>query len=117
MTCIHVANVISPSNPCAVTLCKAGTTCEVIDGKAVCVGPGDSVLDLPADLLDGDNICARVDLVCPIPGSTCQAVNGKATCVPPPVTPENPCDTASCGPATVCVAFGRNAKCVPNIIG
>ena len=110
MTCIHVANVISPSNPCTVTLCKAGTTCEVIDGKAVCVG---------SDLLEGDDICARVDLdlFCPIPGSICRAVNGKPTCVPPPVTPENPCDTASCGPATVCVAFGGNAKCVPNIIG
>ena len=109
MMCIHVANVIGLSNPCAVTLCKAGTTCKVIDGKAVCIG---------SDLLEGDNICARVDLVCPIPGSTCRAVNGKATCVPPPGA-QSPCDTAPCGPATgtVCVVIGGKALCVPNTIG
>jgi hypothetical protein len=114
-----IANAIpiDLSNPCTIALCPSGTTCEVIDGKAACTGPGDTLPDLP-DLLEGDNICARVDLQCPIPGSACRVVNGKPTCVPPPGA-QDPCDTAPCGPATgtVCVAVGGKALCVPNTIG
>lgn len=77
---------------------------------------GASVPDIQ-DLLD-QNLCALVDLQCPIPGSTCRVVNGSPTCVPPPGA-QDPCDDAPCGPATgtICIAIGGNAVCVPNTIG
>lgn len=103
---------IGLSNPCALTLCQTGTTCKVTRGKAECV-------ELPdlQDLLD-QNLCAKVDLVCPIAGSSCRVVNGEPTCVPPRGA-KNPCDDAPCGPATgtVCLAINGEAVCVPNTVG
>lgn len=93
------------------TLCQFGTTCEVTaGGEAVCVPNGQVLLDR--------DLCALVNLQCPIPGSVCRVVDGQPTCVPPPGA-QNPCDTAPCGPATgtVCKAIGGNAVCVPNTIG
>lgn len=105
-TILLINNCLGLDNPCAVTLCQAGSVCVVFRGEAICTSPK----------LADRFLCAKVNLQCPTPGSVCRVVNGQAMCVPPS---QNPCANAPCGPATgtVCQVINGEAVCVPNTIG
>ncbi|ETN72712.1 hypothetical protein NECAME_13760, partial [Necator americanus] len=81
----------SPSpnqNPCASATCETGSTCQNVDGKAVCVAP-------PA------NPCANV--VCE-DGKACQVSDGKGVCTASGGTPSYPAGDCNppCGPGLAC---------------
>ncbi|KAK6758694.1 hypothetical protein RB195_016114 [Necator americanus] len=91
----------SPSpnqNPCASATCETGSTCQNVDGKAVCVAP-------PA------NPCANV--VCEV-GKTCQVSNGKGVCTASGGTPSYPPGDDPTGAAQPpCTAkCSANQRCV-----
>ena len=122
-----VSASVQTTNPCAVTLCKAGTVCEDIGGQAVCIPQfptqecpfpmqcepgtvcrvigGDAQACVP--IIEEPDSCAAV--LCE-KGSTCKVINSQAICVPVAPIPE--CRRL-CQPGTVCKFIEGNAVCVP----
>jgi hypothetical protein len=108
-------------NPCAVVLCPADTTCEVVDGEATCTPLGAAscaaVLCLEGTecverdgraecVPQGPTSCAAVTC---LEGNECVERDGRAECVPA----ENPCNLTDCRSGFVCELQNGEAVCVP----
>lgn len=128
-----------PVNPCALVLCAPDTTCEVVDGDAVCTPnePSDEVFcggfagiecpgagqcfDDPSDDCDPDNggadcsgvcDCSGVLLLC-IPGTVFDDDPNVCACVPQ--EPEvDACAAVRCREGTHCEVVDGGAVCVPD---
>ena len=119
-------------NPCNLTDCPDGQTCELQNGEAVCVAPADDCGGMTCDagttcmdtdegkmcVPDEDNPC--LDEQCD-PDETCQIIDGRAECVdrcdgfacdqgqhcdlvyPPCIEPVNPDIAPNCDPRPTCV--------------
>jgi len=124
-----------PSNPCAAVSCLTNTSCDVVDGQAVCVpidpapsgrfcggfagiacpGSGNCVDD-PSDSCDPERggadcggLCACVERVLCIRGLVFDPSPDVCACVPAP----NPCAAALCPAPSTCDVVNGEAVCTP----
>lgn len=130
----------TPTNPCAAVLCAPNTTCEVVDGDAVCtpIDPGTgsgpfcggiaaiqcpgagSCIDDPSDDCDPANggadcggVCECNALALCIEGSVFDESPDVCACVP--AEPElDPCAAVRCAAGTHCEVVGEGAICAPD---
>jgi hypothetical protein len=66
----NVCDCVPSVNPCAATLCMVGTTCQVIDGAAVCVSNGGQACG--AATCGAGYVCCNASCgMCTLPGMAC----------------------------------------------
>lgn len=87
-TCTAEQRSCRESSSCANVVCGGGTTCDPLDGKCKCGGPGgpacgaDQVCDLATTTCQGGNQCGLADggtKVCPS-GTSCDPEDGQCKC-------------------------------------
>lgn len=111
-----------PTNPCAAVLCAAPSTCEVVNGEAVCVDAEpdacagvrcregrhcEVIDDRPRCVRDeAPNPCAAVTCLAP---STCEVIDGQGVCVS-----LDSCASVRCPGGTTCQVVDGSAECLPD---